>query len=293
MTDFTANLRDLDQRIITIESLRYRGSFIDANDSMKAKHTGCPRSQIVDQTWCKFIVHHVEGNIVCFESLRYRDHYLDMNTEKTKAKTGDHHIVKITQCNYLPTDAAWAKFSIFGSTLGRVGIRSERWNDRWLDAHESGDILGSLNDPNTPPPADPYPWGLFSLQFAQPIKDEYELVAQHFNASDTPIDYKYQYTLGVSRTDSSSHTNSAELSLELQKNFGTAAFSSGSVKFGSKYSQEWSTSTANTYSAATSITTTLPIAAYEGVKIYQLIGTYGPLTVGSNFTRNETMDRES
>ncbi|NIO19207.1 MAG: hypothetical protein GTN76_00250, partial [Candidatus Aenigmarchaeota archaeon] len=175
MNDLKSDLKALDGSVIVVRSIRYKGSYIDAHHEKYVKVTGCPRSQLLDKDWSKFLVHYVRDNIICLESLRYRDQYLDMHHEQREG----HHMIKITPCNFIPNDLPWALFSVWGEDLSNVGIRSERWTNRWLDAHHpefplGRFLMGTKHDPKTRPSK---PWGQFELMFSQPIVDQYKTVA--------------------------------------------------------------------------------------------------------------------
>lgn len=271
MNDLKSDLKALDGSVIVVKSKRPGGLYIDAHHTKTVKVTGCRRSQLLDAVWSKFVVHYVRDNIICLESLRYRDHYLDTTHHK---QLDGRHIIKITPNNDIPKDLPWALFSVWGEDLSNVGIRSERWTNRWLDAHHSGFLRGTKHDPETRPSK---PWGQFELMFSQPIMDQYETVVSEKNSSTEEVLFSYTYKLGMSRTDGKSVENAVTLNLEAQKNFAV-----GSVKFGAQYSTKWSESSSSTFSAATEITTEVKIPPGKTATIKQLRAKYGPLRVESN-----------
>ncbi|WP_156119668.1 hypothetical protein [Leptolyngbya sp. KIOST-1] len=281
-------LKSLNGAVVVIQSLRNPGNYVDAHNSKEGRINGCPRSNLVDAIWTKFILHHIQNNIVCLEAVRYPDHYFDMNTDKPKIKNGDRYQeLKLTHFNVIPRDQDWALFSIFGEAdLSNVGIRSERWTDRWWDAHTSKRLLGAKHDRGNRP-ADS--WGKFEISFPALPEDRYELVASKKNETSFAIDHSFSYESGVSRTDSKGFEESSSLSLELQKNFGVAANigPSASAKFTVTNTSVWKSSTSETFSMAKKTGTSVTVPPDKGIKIYQLQGRYGSLNIGTHHFRKE------
>jgi hypothetical protein len=271
MHPLTSELEKLNGSVVVFESLRYDGRFIDAHDSKIAKITGCYRSDLPEVEWTKFIIHHIQDNIVCLESLRYRDHYLDMNDEKSAFD--DRNLVKITSSYDIPTEQSWARFSVWGDNCGKVGIRSERWTDRWLDAHESGNLLGTLNSPDSLPPE---PWGHFKLGFSALVKERWEniqTVDNRDNSNKSVVEYSR--TEGVSKTNTESSQFSVGIFTELERNLKVPMFQSGPLTLGAQFSGQWSSTTSETFSSSTTRKYKIEVAPGKIVEIRQLIADYG------------------
>lgn len=276
------SLQNLDGRVVVIESLRNAGHFIDAHDSKTAKVSGCPQSELVETVWCKFKIHYVVGDVggswglIVLESLRYPNHYLDMHT----SKHGDSHHVKITKAVNPPKDQTWAQFIVFGTNLENVALRSERWTNRWLDSHDSGFLLGTMSGENNPPSAT---WGRFKFRFSAEMSVTKDEVSRLDNNTNNEVIMEYTYKKGVSTTTGSTFTKSLGFKVEAEKNFGTGAFASGSVKFGASTNLEWSKSLSENITEEQVISVKPTVKAKTRLIIYQVRGSYGPnVTIGSN-----------
>lgn len=265
-----SHLEALDGSIIVIKSHRWDNAYVELSGNGGAGVREIRRSQLFDATETKLILHHLEGTIVCFESLSARDHYLDMVHD---------HVLRFSLSNDIPKDKDWAKFSIIGDALDNVSIRSERWDKtRWLDAHHSGRLLGAWHISDNPPTED---WGKFEIRFPAEITgEEYVPIITVENDGKVEKDFEVEFTIGVSDAETNTTTNSVEISIEMEKNFGVGDFTSGSIKFGAKYAHEWSKSNSKTWSQSCTITHTLTLKPGEVKTVKQLVATYGPKKIG-------------
>jgi hypothetical protein len=63
--------------VIYIETLCYRGPWLDAHHSKIAPFTPAPKSDASEYLWAKWIVRCGPGESIALESVRYPNHYLD------------------------------------------------------------------------------------------------------------------------------------------------------------------------------------------------------------------------
>jgi len=287
------SLQKLHGRVVLIESLRNAGHFIDAHESSRAKVTGCPQSELVQTVWSKFIVHYVgtydsikgwdnEMGLIVLESLRFRDHYLDMHD----SKYGVSHHVNLTKAMVTPKDQTWAQFSVVGTNLDNVALRSEKWTNRWLDSHTSGFLLGTMSGEYNPPSAT---WGRFKFRFSAEISVTSNEVARLENFTDAPVKKTYEYKKGVSTSTSSTFTKTLEFKVEAEKNFGAGAFASGSVKFGASTNLQWSDNLSQNITEEQVVKIEVDVPAKTRYVISQVRGSYGPnVRIGSTIIQTKS-----
>ncbi|MDF1699156.1 MAG: hypothetical protein P1U56_25100 [Saprospiraceae bacterium] len=250
--------------IIVIKSLRWNGAYIDANHTGAARVTEVANSKLFNAKWAKLKMHYISENIICLESIRYPDHYLDY---------GNDNVLRFTKSNEVPKNLDWARFSVYGTNLSNVGIRSERWTDRWLDAHPTGNLYGAKHDPNTRPTEK---WGQFEFMNPGTITSEYVPIFTKYNPNeDYTIKLTWEITSGTDFSKLDETINQVEITTEMQKNFGTPISSSGSVKVGAKYSNTWRTASTEFKKESTTMTVPIEIPPKSTFVIYQLHGTYG------------------
>jgi len=254
-------LKFINGQAILIESNRSgnKGKYIDAHDSKTARVTACAEDKRWEADWTKWILHHIKDDIIVLESARYKGHYLDMNTDKTE---GDRHVQRLTFSDEIPAGASWALFKVWGTTLDNVAFQSLRWRNRWLDAHESGKLLGALGPESTIVGGD---WSRFKIlsnrgeefEFQTALTNfDFDRISDIFDASKKPMLYsgsanaeaegfETEVTLGKEYVDKFEFGFDQEIStgteIETEVEFGipfilsskTTAKVSSSIKLGS------------------------------------------------------------
>jgi len=146
----SVDLNKLDGRIITFESVRFPGWFIDSRDksSDEACITMLPPSKRVDpnkpdsnaaEEWPQWIVRVRERDgVVSFESRARPNFYLDLSHWKGH---GHFNKVLVTWVSQLDSVGKWGQFRIMGNMNGAT-IQSRRWTDRWLCAQKRKKVMG-------------------------------------------------------------------------------------------------------------------------------------------------------
>jgi len=256
--------------IVQIESNRFRGRFIDANPSKIALVTGCPRSKRPYEVWTRWIVHHRYGNVVSLESVRYPDRYLDMNTGTYWGRKR----ALVTHCDNLPPD--WGKFDVIGS-LDNCRFRSERWKNRWLDAHPSKYLLGNKSES--------FPeqlWASWRIVLPCEINETWQQVDRFQNKTSAEAKTVFTVTKGMVKTVSSSLTKGFEISTEMQKNFGVGSFASGSLKFGAKFHATWMNMRSTAWTETNQLSIEVVVPPHSTIKLEQLVGQYGVCTINGD-----------
>jgi len=261
------DFKKLDGCIVQIESKRYGGHFIDSHHSRVAKCTGCSPSYRQAANWSKWKIRSRGGDDVSFESVRFPDHFLDMNTDKDE---GNRHVQRITK-SMTGQPESWGIFRIHGD-LSNCMIQSMRWNDRWLDCHDTKKLLGTSS--SNPPSGQP--WASWQIAPPAEIHDSWEEVNAVSNDGDTvTMKATFTYTKGISNTSSSSFQFGMEQSIEVEANFEIPAFTSGSVKVGAKFSQNWENSSSETFTQGRELSLEVECPPKTKIILEQLIGTYG------------------
>ena len=115
-------------QVIYIESMRYRGRWLDSHHSGWLYFTASAERLVKYRIWTKWIVREGPGNTYHLESVRYPRHYLDA-----------HHSghCKATYTSY-PNDKSWARWYIEHLYEDVYQFRSDRYRGNRLDAHHSG-----------------------------------------------------------------------------------------------------------------------------------------------------------
>ena len=242
-------------QVVYLESLRYRGRWLNAHDSKKCRFTSCPQSDVIDNVWTKWIVRNAENGLIALESLRYPNNFLDAHHSRT---------CHVTYSAY-PYNQDWALWYLEKNRSGNVCLRSSRYPDSRLDAHHSGEarVTPGIGQ-----------WSKIRL-YQPDIAIERTLIFTYDNSKGkTTVETKYSERVGISRTDATSvsRTVSSEIGMEIKEIF--SAKTSSSTK--------WEQSSSTTWSAEVSREVSVSINPGTIKKIYQLQGSYGPYTISSN-----------
>ena len=247
------SVSDYVNQVIYVESYRYRGYWLDSDDSFFAAFSEASQSSVVDLIWTKWIVRQGPGNTLALESVRYPNHFLDAH----------QGTCRITYTGY-PYNKDWALWYLEYSG-GRYAFRSKRYSNSRLDAHHFGGAYVTWGS------------GIWSqMRIYQPnISERKVLVFIKDNSrGTTPLKLTFTETIGISRTDTrkSSYTVSAEMGLEIKSVFSAQ----------SSFTATWEQSTSSTWSKK--ITQTIEVTVKPGTvkRIYQMQGFYGPYQVASD-----------
>ena len=248
------SVSDYVNQVIYVESYRYRAHWLDAHDSKSARFTESPQSEVVHDTWTKWVVRQGPGDTMVLESVRYPNHFLDAH---------DSGSCRVTYNSY-PYDNDWALWYLEYSS-GRFAFRSKRYSKSRLDAHSSGDARITAGS------------GIWSeMRVYQPdLSEQKALIFVYDNSKGTtPVITTFTETIGISRTDttSTSYTISSEMGLEIKRIFSAKG----------SYSATWEQSTSTTWTKETSRTVEVTVDPGTIKNIYQLQGSYGPFDVASN-----------
>ena len=242
-------------QVIYIESMRYRGKWLDSHHSGWLYFTDSPQREVIKHIWTKWIVRKGPGNTYHLESVRYPHHYLD-------AHHSDH--CKATYTSY-PANKNWARWYIERKYGDVYQFRSDRYRGSRLDAHHSGKAKVTHGS------------GIWSaMRIYQPsIRETRELVFKYDNShGTTPVHTKFTEKLGISKstTTTVSATVTAQIGAEIKGIFSAST----------SVSPSWQHSSTLTWQKE--ITMTIEVTVKPGTvkKIYQLQGTYGPYSVFSN-----------
>lgn len=238
---------DYYNQVVYIESLRYRAHWLDAHHSGEARFTESPEPDVINNIWAKWLMKKGPGSTILLESVRYRNRYLDA-----------HHSgnCKVTYSAY-PYDDDWALWYMEDNGDGSVSFRSKRYPDKRLDSHHSGGahVTSGSGD-----------WSRFRVY--QPTAQERKvlLFSRDNTHGSTPVEVEYEEKIGISKTESTTTTISAEMSMEIQDIFVSAKMS---------FSAAWSTSTSTTWNIETTSKVTVTVPPGTKKEVYQLTGFYG------------------
>lgn len=239
---------DYYDQVIYVESLRYRAHWLDAHHSKVARFTEAPESEVINETWTKWMLKKGPDGTVLLESMRYRNNFLDAHHSGT---------CRVTYSAY-PYDDDWALWYMENTEAGNVTFRSKRYPDSRLDAHHSGEARVTAGNGE---------WS--EMRVYQPaISEEKELIFTYDNSNGTtPVNTSYTEKVGISRTksQSSSQTIGTEIGVEIESVFTSKTSLSAS----------WSQSNSSTWSSEQSRTVEVAVNPGTVKKIYQLTGYYG------------------
>lgn len=307
MNSLAKEMQSLDQSIIVIKSAIPFGNYVaptikppvlgNVLDNLQRSNKipapillGVPNSQLLDNAEIKLKVHWVENNIICFESLAYPDHYLDLTPNKVFYFSTNNQPL-FTKVNEVPKKEPWARFSIWGQDLTKVGIRSERWTNRWLYVEEP--YLNAVLISGGLGPEEEIPSGErmeFEIKFSEDIIEQYEVVGSHINLDDKPNPYTFRYTVGTSRSDGREVEFGLKVSTEVSSNFAIPLLGKGTGKLGSEFHSTWKSTMSSTLTTSTEVTLTLEVPAKKKMIVRQLTGSYGVLRLKSPETLHEVED---
>jgi len=243
-------------RVIHVETLRYRGSWLDAHHTGWMKFTGSPQSLVFGRSWTQFMVKRADRGYVNLESLRYANKYVDAHHSGT---------LRTTYSNY-PQNQIWAQWRIEcdNKNLNKCRFYSPRYNN-YIDAHHKGyaKLAG---------------YGYWSLVrvFAPSPADYYQTLLSTENQSSLKQTKSISYMEGITDTTSKSKTISSTTSAEIG-----GAFKAVSASLSSSLSVEWKTTRTKTFQSSTTLEYTISIPPKTKITLQQLIGTYGPFTIGA------------
>ena len=262
-------------RVITLQSVKYDGSYADCHHSYRVRVTPCDYTDVPNAEWTRFLVHEGQDGTLVLESFRYRNYYMDAH---------DSGEVRLTHCPKPPVNEYWAKWRMVNVNDDIVAFESDRYRGSYLDAHHNKvcrTTPGSLNDS----------WAQWRLAVGpgQGIKDGYNIVSSFDNQLDKEVQFTYRKMLGVSITEGSSTTLTNSLSYEMSTNFGEGPLSIGSTQSIS-FSSEWSTSESKTWSESTEVEVQIDVPEKKKVEISQILGEYGPMTIYSSHYRVDYSD---
>ena len=266
------NRQDIIGRIITLQAIRYDGHYADCHHSYTLHHTGCEYTAVTNAEWTRLLVHEGQGDTIVLESIRYRNHYVDAH------HSGEIHL---THSYNPPTSSDWARWRLVNvNGVDVIALESDRYRGSYLDCYHDNPCRVTAGEPSAI-------WAQWRIAIGpgQGMKDGYEVVASFENELNQPTSFKYSRVLGTSVTNTSTTTLTQQLSQELKANFSVGPLSIGS-KATVNHSHEWSSSQAETWSASETVEVEVPdVKAGKKVIVYQLQGTYGPLTVHSSHIR--------
>ena len=153
-------------RIISLQSMRYPGSFLDSwhEDSKVVHVTQCDYTEVPNAVWTRFIVHEGSNGSMVLESLRYRNYYVDAWHE-------DSRIVHLTHKPLPPVGEAWAEWELIVREDDIVNIKSRRYGG-YLDSWQHKEV--KVTDGN---PAESWAQWRLGIGPGKGIVDGYELVA--------------------------------------------------------------------------------------------------------------------
>ena len=237
---------DYYDQVVYIESLRYRAHWLDSYRNGEAKFTEYPQSNVINAVWAKWILRKGPNSTILLESVRYPNNYLD-------AQSGT---CRVTYSTY-PYDDDWALWYLEDIGNGNVSFRSKRYPDSRLDAHGSGEARVTKGSGD---------WSTFKIY--QPTVEERKVLIFTYDNSKgtTPVQTEYTEEVGISMTESTSVSVTAEISLEIQKAFVSAKVSLSST---------WSSSSSTTWNQSITKKVSVEVAPNTIKKIYQLTGFYG------------------
>jgi len=245
-------------KVIHIESLRYRGNWLDAHDSKWGKLTGCAAREVYFKDWTQFAVRDCGGGKVCMESMRYKHHYVDA-----------HHNggIGITHSNY-PDNQAWAQWTVQceNGNLGKCRFLSARYNN-FIDANHS----------KWAKTAGYGYWSNFRILAPNPSQS-YVSLLETTNESNLNQKKTLKFYVGVVKKTTVTTKISTTLSFEIQYAF---------LKAGGSMTAEWTREQSTTFSTSREVTYIINIPAGTTINFKQLTGAYGPFSVKSRKFRIE------
>ena len=250
-----SEMSDFVGQVIYVESLRYRGRWLDAHHSKECRFTETPQSDVIDAVWAKWIVRDGPNGTIALESMRYPNNFLDAHHSR---------ICHVTYSTY-PYNSSWALWFLEKTPSGNYCLRSSRYTDSRLDAHHSGEAHVTAGSGD---------WS--EMRIYQPdVSESKTLIFIYDNSKGTtPVETSYTEKNGISRTESTSQstTVSAEMGVEIKSIFSAKT----------SLSSTWEQSSSTTWSSEVSRTVKVSVDPGTIKKIYQLQGTYGPYNVASN-----------
>ena len=241
------------EQVIYIESLHYRGRWLDARGDW-VKFTEVPERELIGKNWAKWIVHSAPGGTITLESV-YKSHcYLFAH---------DYRKASILYTSY-PNAKIRCLWYMDKRSDGAMELRSERFSstNSHLDAHHTFEAYITEGS------------GYWSrMRIYQPETSEMnKLIAVYDNSNgNTKVTHTFTERIGISKTTSTSISITAEVGLEIKK------------VFTAKLSTTWSYSTSQTWSKEVEKTVQVDVLPGYVKRIYQRKGFYGPFEVSSNY----------
>ena len=239
-------------QVIYIETLRYRGHWLDAHHSRQARFTPAPERDLIGKIWAKWIVRRGPGGAIALESVRYRHHYLDAHHSR---------ICRVTYSVY-PSGSDWALWYMERRGDGAMELRSKRYSNSRLDAYHAHRYAKVTSGS-----------GYWSrLRIYQPHISERKALISVFNNrwGNTPVTHTFKETIGISKSTSTSISITSEVGAEIKG------------MFTAKLSTTWSHTSSQTWS--TQVEKSIQVQVLPGYvkRIYQLQGNYGPFQISSS-----------
>ncbi|XP_066923860.1 uncharacterized protein [Clytia hemisphaerica] len=247
----------LDERIVHIESLRYRGYWLRSSRLLgkPAYVSALAERQTYYTQWSQYKVKSIGGGIVTMEAMRFPLHYLKAHTS---GWVGTSHTT-------YPDNKAWAKWKIrcTSKAMENCIFESVRFAGYLFDSHHTRSVrIESYGDS----------WSRFRI-LAPDAKDYYVTILSTENHSSAAS--KKTLTVSEGITDSTSTENgiTTSVSMEIKKAFVTK---SGSI------SHSWKQTETKTFEKQTTFSYEIIIPPQTKIEVRQLTGEYGPFKIKVN-----------
>lgn len=250
----------IDGKVIHIESLRYRGHWLDSHHSGWVGLTKCPESEIYFREWARFKVKKI-GKYVILESLRNPNHFMDAHHSKWVGMTSSEY----------PNDKDWALWEFKGKngSLDECCLKSKKYGDYFDNYHSGWGALAGFGDD----------WSRVRVHAPIPVC-EYKTVYSTTNQLSTPAQKKIKFTEGVTHSQTTTFEVSTSLSLEL-----SAAFEGIGQTMGTSFKETLTRSVTNTEVHTREVDYEITIAPNTSVDFQQMQAAYGPFVVKTQDVR--------
>jgi len=250
---------DLIGRTMHVETLSYRGYWLDAHRSSWMRFTGAAEKDVYKYLWTKLKVVKC-GSHVCIESIRYPNYYLDAHHSRYVGLTHSYH----------PANQNWAQWDILctDNSMAKCKLQSLRYNNECLYPYHVFHTSAAIGSGKGS-------WCDLRILAPKP-SDYYTTILSTENQSGVAQKKTITITEGVTNTDTTETKISATTTKEI-----TAAYEIVSAKQSTTLSAEWKKVSTKTFQQSTQIKYELVIPARSRVDFKQLTGTYGPFRIAA------------
>ena len=262
--------KELEGKIIHVESLEHRGYWLDACFTLFAYARGSDERDVYFNSWSQFKVIDCGSGTVCLESIRYPRRYLKPEWSWWVGITKSHHPQSEPKCKWVITcrdtsmDECW--FHSKYPNYDNLYLTMEDKND-WVEVERK--------NPNAFPKI-----SLFRILAPKP-SERYIVLQQLRNEGPKDLQYSVEYRYGIEKSTTISNTFRIDVNVGLEVE--CAFTTTGSLGL----SYEWKKVKKDTFRESVKRTLEITVPPFSIYTVKVLAGEYGPFIVKSKSVKIE------